>query len=59
MCKVVCAMGFGPIGFMTPFVSCDETSVQICGRATAENTGCMHISCVLGVAKVVKVLDVV
>lgn len=54
MCKVVCAMGFGPIGFMT---SCDETSVQICGQSTAESTGCMHVSCVLGVAEAVYILD--
>lgn len=57
MCKVVCAMGFGPIGFMTSFVSCDETSVPICGQTTAESTGCMHVSCVLGVAKAVYILD--
>lgn len=47
MCKVVCAISFGPVGFMT---SCDETSVQICGQATAENRvyGCF---CKLGVLK--------
>lgn len=58
MCKVVCAMGFGPIGFMTSFVSCDETSVPICGQTTAESMyaclvcarcgqSCLHLGSVL------------
>lgn len=57
MCKVVCAMGFGPIGFMASFVSCDETSVRICGQTTVESTGCIHVSRVLGVAQAVYILD--
>lgn len=57
MCKVVCAMGFGPIGFMVSFVSCDETSVRICGQTTVESTGCIHVSCVLGAAQAVYILD--
>ena len=57
MCKVVCAMGFGPIGFMASFVSCDETSVHICERATVESTGCIYVSCVLGEAQAVYILD--
>lgn len=50
-------MGFGPIGFMTSFVSCDETSAQICGQAAAESTGCIYVSCVLGAAEAVYILD--
>lgn len=57
MCKVVCAMGFGPIRFMAPFVSCDETSVHICGQIAVESTGCIHVSRVLGVAQAVYILD--
>lgn len=57
MCKVVCAMGFDPIGFMASFVSCDETSVHICGQTTVESTGCIHVSCVLGVAQAVYILE--
>lgn len=45
--------GFGPIGFMASFVSCDETSVHICARTTVESTGCIHVSRVLGAAQAV------
>jgi len=57
MFKVVCAMGFGPNGFMASFVSCDKTSVRICGQTTVESSGCIHVSCVLGAAQAVYVLD--
>lgn len=56
MCKTVCAMGCGPIVFMASFVSCDETSVRICGQTTAESTGCTHVSCVLGATQAVYIL---
>lgn len=39
MCKVVCAMDFGPTGFTTAYESCDETSVEICGRIPVEKNG--------------------
>lgn len=39
MCKVVCALDFGPTGFMTSSESCDETSVEICGRIPGEKNG--------------------
>lgn len=57
MCKVVCAMGFDPIGFMASFVSCDETSVLICRQSIVESTGCIHVSWVQGVAQAVYILD--
>lgn len=57
MCKVVCAMGFDPIGFMASFVSCDETSVHICGQTAVESTGSTHVSCVLGVVQAVYILE--
>lgn len=50
----MCAMGFG---FMASFVSCDETSVHICGQTTAESAGCTRVSCVQGVTQAVYVLD--
>lgn len=50
-------MGFGPTDFTASFVSCDETSVHICGQTTVESTGCIHVSFVLGVAQAVYILD--
>lgn len=39
-----------------PFLSCNETSVHICGQTTVESTGCMHVSWVWGVALAVYIL---
>lgn len=43
--------------FTASFVSCDETSVHICGQTAVESTGCIHVSCVQGVAQAVYILD--
>lgn len=50
---------FGPIVFTASFVSCDETSVQICGQTAAESTGCTHVSRVLGATQAVYILILV
>lgn len=43
MWKAVCAAGLGPIGFMTSLVSCDETSVPICGQLGAPGAGMSRV----------------